>query len=128
VSLFARVFTAAVLVCLCPAAASACMVTPFARVIEASEVIVEGRFFHDPTNPEIGHIEPSRVERGTRRDRYEIRWSIAFLESPEGECATQIPANGHYGRFYLRARKGGHFHMIGRAWVKDPDAPEEIDE
>jgi len=101
---------------------------PFPRV-EASDVVVEGRYFRDPDNEASGHIEPARLERGERQDRYEIRWSMELLEDPiQGQCATQIPANGKYERFFLMSRDGGSFEIIGRAWVKDPNDPEEADE
>jgi hypothetical protein len=123
------VFIAALLVALSPTTASACLVTSFESVKKASDVIVEGRYFGDPDDEASGHIEPTLVERGEQRDHYQVRWSIDLLEDPNrGQCATQIPSNGHYGRFYLRSRDAGNFHMIGRAWVKDPDAPEETDD
>ena len=117
---------AALLVALSPTAASACMVTSFARVGKASDVIVEGRYVRDPEDEASGHIEPFLVERGEQRDRYQIRWSIDLLEDPnQGQCATQIPGNGRYERFYLKSREGDYFEMIGRAWVQDPSDPEE---
>ena len=125
----ASAFMAALLVALSPVSASACIVTSFERVQKASDVIVEGRYFRDPDDEASGYIEPSLIERGERRDRYEIRWSIDLLEDPnQGQCATQIPGNGRYERFYLLSRDGGYFEMIGRAWAKDPDAPAEADD
>jgi hypothetical protein len=110
---------------LCSTTASACVVIPFASIENASDVIVEGRYFRDPADRAAGHVEPAVFERGERRGRYEIRWSMELLEDPtEGQCATQIPSDGHYGRFYLLRRDGGRFEMIGRAWAEDPKDPE----
>jgi hypothetical protein len=121
---FAALTVATLLAGLGSTAASACILPPFSRIEKASDVIVEGRYFQDPTDRASGHIEARLVERGEHRERYEIRWSIEFLESREGECATQVPADRSYERFYLLSRDDGHFHMIGRIGVEDPDGSE----
>ncbi len=122
---FIRIFIAASLLSLGSTTASACILPPYSRVEKASDVIIEGRYFHDPADEESGHIEPARYQKGERRDRYQVRWSI---ERHEDQCATQMPANGNYERFYLVRREGGFFVMIGRVWAQDPDDPEDTDE
>ena len=118
----------AMLAGLCSAEANACMLIEYSRIERASQVVVEGRYFRDPSDEASGYVVPYRFERGERRDRYTIQWDTELLEDPiQGQCATQIPTNGRYERFYLIWRDAGYFEMIGRAGAKDPDEPEETD-
>ena len=113
---------------LCAAEADACMVVAFSRIERASDVVVEGRYFSDPTDEASGYVVPHDLKRGERRDRYTIHWDMRLLEDPfQGQCATQIPSDGRYERFYLMRRDAGYFEMIGRASAEKPELPEDAE-
>jgi hypothetical protein len=110
--------------------ASACIPIPLSRIAASADAVVIGRYEHDPELADRGRIVIDKVVKGKRRKVVDIVWDLSIFESDPiaAQCAVGIPRDGDYGEFWLKRSEEGVFFVIGRAWAKDPNEPEEDNE